>query len=149
MGVQRILLVCDLEDTPLATAFESRLAAKLPDVGIETFAPRSSFDGAPSWLVHETRTRLLGADALVCLLGGASAANGWVAWLVGGALEAARPVVCVRLHDSMLHDVAPPIVGARGVPVLNVDIGSIVALLAEGVAPSAPSPLSARLAQRR
>lgn len=149
MNGQRLLITHEADDTPLATAFESRLAAKLPGTSLETFAPTLAFDGAPSWLVHETRTRLLSADAVLCLLGASSAANGWVAWLVGGALEADKPIVCVRLHDSMLHDVAPPIVGAHRVPVLNADVGSVVALLAGGAAPRSPSPLTARLAQRR
>jgi hypothetical protein len=133
----------------MATAFESRLAARLPGANLETFSPPLAFDGAPSWLVHETRTRLLSADAVLCLLGGSSAAQGWVAWLVGGALEAEKTIVCVRLHDSMLHDVAPPIVGAHHVPVLNADVGSVVALLGGGSAPLSPSPLGARFAQRR
>ncbi len=150
-GIERVLLVYDEVDLPLTRVFHERLAAAIPLATLDVF-PAESRDSTPS-IMRELRARIAAAGALLCLLGPASARSLGLAWAVQIGLDSGKPVLCVRLHDSPVYDVAPHLARERDVPIINADVSSIAALLgwrAPGAAtPPTATPLTSRLGRRR
>lgn len=145
--MQRILVVHEDTDTALAGDLAERLGTRFT---VDVLCATGSIVGSASWLLTEFAGRVRSADAVVCLIGAASAQSAWTTWTIDTALRDGRRVVCARVHHSVLYDVPPPVVTARRLPIVNANADVIASFLERGEVPQeeVATPLLARLSRK-